>query len=410
MKPLLPAHRAAEEFAGVIDGHPGDEAADRYASLAGVVTLLRTHEHPEPRPEFVADLRSRLLLAAETELVAPTPSTGTSRAHAAPTRSPGRHQRPLAAAVAALVLVGGTAGMAAAAQGSVAGDPLYPLKLGIEHASVALHASDAGKGADLLGQAGNRLAEAQSLVSGNDSPAEIAATLDRFTASAGDGADLLFRSYQQNGDDQAITTVRSFAARQMATLARLAPVAPSPSRDALERAADTVAGIDQQARVLCAACSRSGALSVPHGLAGPSSAASLDTLIQHPAQMAEAQARAARALAAAAEAAGKVAATKPVTTGNGTSGPRSTGPAVPGAGGTSPDGGTTSTATGSRPVRDLVDGVTQKTGGLTNGLSDTVNGVTGGVNTALGGNGSSDDLGDTLTNTVGGLLGGLTGP
>ena len=78
MKPLLPAHRAAEEFASVIDGHPSDETADRYESLAAVVTLMRTHDHPEPRAEFVADLRSRLMLAAETDLV-PVPAPAPRR-------------------------------------------------------------------------------------------------------------------------------------------------------------------------------------------------------------------------------------------------------------------------------------------------------------------------------------------
>lgn len=409
MKPLFPAHRAAEEFASVIDGHPSEEISDRYASLAAVVTLMRTHEHPEPRPEFVSDLRSRLMLAADTELV-PAP--------AAPTRPqvrpPRRRERHLAAAAAALVLVGGTAGMATAAQGSVSGDPLYPVKLGIEQASVALHTSDAGKGADLLGQAATRVSEVQSLVSGDGSVAEIESTLQSFTTTADRGADLLFKSYQEDGDDRSIATVRSFTAEQMGALSALAPVAPPQAADALERAANAVADIDQQARVLCAACAEAGALPVPDDLIGPTSAPSLGTLIQHPAQMAEAQARAARALAAAAEAANRTAAQQPITVpspvGTGPTGQVSTSPEQ--------DGSSTPVVTSSQPVKDLVNGVTQKTGGLTNGLSDAVNGVTdgltSGVDATLGGGsdtGSGDgDLGDTLTGTVNGLLGGLTGP
>ena len=404
MKPLFPAHRAAEEFASVIDGHPSDEAADRYASLAAVVTVMRTHDHPEPRPEFVSDLRSRLMLAAETELVAAPVATPRPAV-----RPPRRRERHLAAAAAALVLVGGTAGMATAAQGSVPGDPLYPIKLGIEQASVALHASDAGKGADLLDQAGTRLSETRSLVSGNASAAEIESTLQSFTTTADRGADLLFRSYQQDGDDQSIATVRSFTAEQMSALADLAPSAPPQAAGAFQQAANAVADIDQQARVLCVACSAAGALGLPPDLIGPTSAPSLGTLIQHPAQMAEAQARAARALAAAAEAANRTAARLPgVPTGQQASGGQATT--------TAPDQGTgpTSTVTSGRPVKDLVDGVTQKSGGLTNGLSDAVNGVTdgvtSGVDSALGGGSSTGDLGDTVTGTVGGLLGGLTGP
>ncbi|HEY3535358.1 MAG TPA: DUF5667 domain-containing protein, partial [Pedococcus sp.] len=263
MKPLLPAHRAAEEFASVIDGHPSDATADRYAPLAAVVTVLRTHEHPEPQPEFVSDLRSRLMLAAETELV-PAPSVPRPTV-----RPPRRRERHLAAAAAALVLVGGTAGMAAASQGSVPGDPLYPLKLGIEHASVAMHPSDAGKGADLLGQAGTRLDEVRSLLSGDGSTAEVESTLQSFTSTANRGSELLFRSYQRNGDDQSIATVRAFAAEQMTTLADLAPEAPPQAAGAFQRAANTVAAIDQQARVLCVACGGAGALAVPDDLIGP---------------------------------------------------------------------------------------------------------------------------------------------
>jgi len=407
MKPLFPAHRAAEEFASVIDGHPDDETSDRYASLAAVVTLMRTHEHPEPRPEFASDLRSRLLLAAESELV-PAPVA----APRPPARELRPHRRPLATAAAALVLIGGTAGVAAAAQGSVPGDPLYPLKLGIEQASVALHTSDSGKGADLLGQASTRLSEAQTLIDDGGSASEIRTTLQSFTSTADRGAGLLFSSYQGSGDDQSITTVRSFTATQMARLATVAPTAPPSTAGAFERAANTLAEIDQQARVLCSACSEAASLSVPHDLIGPSSVASLSTLIQHPAQMAEAQARAARALAAAAEAADRVAAQQP---------PASTqqppAGSLPGTGSTEKPGSPISVAAGDQPVRDLVDGVTSKTGGLTNGLSDAVNGVTSkvtdGVGTALDGSGSDEggnDLGSTVDKTVNGLLGGLTGP
>lgn len=405
MKPLFPAHRAAEEFASVIDGHPSDETSDRYASLAAVVTLMRTQEHPEPRPEFAADLRSRLMLAAEAELV-PAPVVTPARPQVRPPR---RRERRLAAAAAALVLVGSAAGMATAAQRSVPGDPLYPLKLGMEQASVALHSSDAGKGADLLGQADTRLSEVQALVADGGTPADIGATLQRFQATAGHGADLLFQSYQQDGDDASIATVRSFATDQMATLARLAPTAPAGSASAFQRAADTVAAIDQQARVLCVACSQTSALSVPGDLIGPTSAASLTTLIQHPAQIAGAEARAARALATAAQEAGHAAAQQPSATGSpdstsGTQAPPATGTLA----------GTTTTTTGGQPVKDLVDGVTKKTGGLTNGLTDAVKGTTGnatgGVDATTGAGGATGDLGDTVTGTVGGLLGGLTGP
>lgn len=408
MKPLLPAHRAAEEFASAVDGHPGDATADRYASLVDVVTLLRDHPQPEVRPEFAADLRERLMAAAETELIPAASAAPTTRV-----RPPRRRERPLAAAAAALVFVGSTAGMAAAAQQSVPGDPLYPLKLGIEQATVALHTSDAGKGADLLGQAGTRLAEVRSLVADGAPASSIDATLQDFTATAGQGADLLFRAYQQDGESQHITVVRSFTHEQMAALSRLAPQAPKQSADAVAEAAGTIAAIDQQARVLCAACGGGAApISVPDALAGPSSTASLSALIQHPVVMAQAEALAARRLAQAAEAAGKAAQADSklagqdagsLTTGSLSSGSLSTGSLS--------TGGTSALSpSGSQPVKDLVNGVTQSTGGLTNALSDTTktatDGLSSSLDTTLSGSDPTGDLTGTVTGTVGGLLGG----
>ncbi|HEY6934792.1 MAG TPA: DUF5667 domain-containing protein [Marmoricola sp.] len=416
MKPLIPAHRAAEEFARVVDGHPRDGAADRYAPLADVVTLLRSHEQPDPRPEFAADLRERLMLAAETELV-PAPARP---AAPSPRRRARRRERPVAALAAALVFVGGSAGVAAAAQGSVPGDPLYPLKRGIEQASVALHTTDASKGADLLGQAATRLDEVRSLV-GQGAPAEtVNQTLQQFTDTAGQGADLLFRSYQQGGDDQDITRVRSFAHQQMDALSRLSPAAPRQSADAFRQAAGTLAGIDQQARVLCSACSDAGPLALPGALAGPRSTASLTALIQHPTAMAAADARRARALAQAAEAAGRTATRSTPLPGQ-LPGQQEL-PSVPGSttttstssGGTGGGSGSTPVTTGdAQPVQDLLNGVTQKTGGLTNALTDTAEKATGGlggaVDDTLNGGDPTGDLSKTVNGTVDGTVGGLLG-
>ncbi|HET8602373.1 MAG TPA: DUF5667 domain-containing protein [Marmoricola sp.] len=401
MKALFPAHRAAEEFAGVIDGQTRGAAADRHAPLADVVTLLRTHPQPEPRPEFVADLRDRLMRAAETDLVPVATALRTRTPAPPPIR---RRERPLAAAAAALVFVGGTAGMAAAAQESVPGDALYPLKLGIEQASVALHPSDAGKGADLLGQADTRLSEVGRLIAEHAPATAISDTVHGFTSSAGQGADMLFRSYQRDGQDQDIATVRAFAHEQMTTLKALAPTAPPQTADAFQEAAATVAAIDQQARVLCAACSPDAPVAVPRALAGPPSSPSLSALIQHPVVMAEVEARRARALAAAAEAAGRAVSAAGSQLPGDTSGGGSL--AAPSTG----SGGTGIPTSGSSSVADLSAAVTKGTGGLTNALSDTTSKVTDGlrktVTDATGGGG--DPVGD-LTGTVGDSVNGLLG-
>ena len=59
-------------------------------------------------------------------------------------------ERRLVAAATAAILLGGTAGMAAAAQHALPGEALYPVKRGIERVETRLSGSDAGRGRDLL--------------------------------------------------------------------------------------------------------------------------------------------------------------------------------------------------------------------------------------------------------------------
>ena len=191
MTSLISARRAAEDFARVVDGTQQD-VADRYADLTATVDLLRRQESPAARPEFVADLRTQLMSAADTLLVpVDDRESGFDTGTVVPLR-PGRHPRRLAVAAAAFVVVGGTAGVAAAAEGSLPGDPLYPIKRGIESAQVSLNTSDAAKGRDLIGQANTRLDEVDGLVGAGDSTSQISHTLASFKRSESDGADLLF--------------------------------------------------------------------------------------------------------------------------------------------------------------------------------------------------------------------------
>ena len=147
MSTLLPANRRAERFAALVDAleEPGSTtvADERYASLLEVVGTLRAvaDEAPAPRADYVADLRSRLMAEAETALV-PTDARLMLRQRHPTTR---KHNR-FTAAAAGLVLVGSSAGMAVAAQTSVPGDGLYPLKRGLENVGERLSLSDAGRG------------------------------------------------------------------------------------------------------------------------------------------------------------------------------------------------------------------------------------------------------------------------
>ena len=280
MSTLLPAKRRAERFAALVDAlqEPGSTtgADEPYAPLLEVVGTLRAaaDEGPAPRADYVTDLRSRLMAEADTALVP------TDARLVLPQRHPAsRKQSRFSAAVAGLVLVGSSAGIAVAAQSSVPGDGLYPLKRGLEHVGERLSLSDAGRGRDLLGQATTRLDEVDSLLDRGASDAQVAATLHSFTSSAGDGADVLFRSYQRDGDDGDIADVRDFAGTEMGVLTDLSASAPSSLQPDFAEAAQLLTDLDQQATVLCGDCGARGPLQLPARLRPVSAESALVDLL-----------------------------------------------------------------------------------------------------------------------------------
>ena len=283
MTPLFPAQRAAEEFEKALGGTATQAVADRYSDLLETVEVLRTQPEVLPRVEFADELRLRLMAAAETELVA-APNV----VRLAPRRT-SKTRRRLGTAAASLVIVGGTAGMAAAASGALPGEPLYPVKLGVEQAGAAVRMSDATEGEALLRQAATRLDEVRALqAQGSADPELLATTLDSFRTAADEGSQKLFTAYQAEGNSQDITTVRDFTAAQMADVAALAERTSNPATDeSLLDAADTLADIDQQARVLCRTCGPQAALAPPEALSAGAGAAAADNLLARPAKQAQ---------------------------------------------------------------------------------------------------------------------------
>lgn len=252
MTSVFQARRRVEEFAAAVDGVAGSSAArDRETStLLGVVGALREQEPVQPRAEFAADLRSRLMLEAQSVL-----KPGTANL-VLPVRQRGRRERRLVAAASAFVLIGGTTTMAAAAQGALPGDALYPIKRGIEQAEAQLSTSDAAKGADLLSQASHRLVEVKGLVETDDvnSVPRVPETLAAFSSSAKEGSDLMFESFRENSDPETIVAVRDFTTRGIATLESLARTVPDDAQDDLASAAILLHDIDSEALGLCGSC------------------------------------------------------------------------------------------------------------------------------------------------------------
>ncbi len=283
MTPLFPAQRAAEEFDQALGGHATPAVAARYADLLEAVEVLRAQPELLPRAEFTDELRARLMTAAATELVA-APSVVRHLEPARVTRN-----RRLGTVAASLVIVGGSAGMAAAAGGSLPGESLYPVKRGLEEVSSAMRLSDAQKGRVGLDHAATRLDEVAELQARPDaSPALVSATLESFRSDAAAGSAALFRSYADNGDAASITVVRTFTTEQMAGIAALAEISDAAIRAELLSAADTLADIDLQARGLCGGCGPEGAVVPPQGVAAAAGAAAIDNLLARPVAQAQA--------------------------------------------------------------------------------------------------------------------------
>jgi len=258
------ARSRAEELDALLGGRiPAEHAHAETRELAGVVATLRTQPEVAPRGDFAVALRERLMTEA-AEVLVPTPfqhpstDARTAALLTLPPRHRGKRERRLVAIASVVVVLGGSASMAAAAQHALPGEALYPLKRGIEHAQTGLSTSPEGKGRDLLSQADDRLTEARGLLARSDlgTGAEVPGTISDFTAQAREGADLMMQSFRSNQDPATMVAVRRFAANGVATLQDLARTAPPQAQDELAAAATALSEIDAQARGLCRTCAQ----------------------------------------------------------------------------------------------------------------------------------------------------------
>ncbi|WP_232679653.1 DUF5667 domain-containing protein [Nocardioides sp. R-C-SC26] len=253
MNPVFPARRRAEEFHAHLER--GASAGAEWDELAGVVAALRTIERPDPRPEFAADLRSRLMAAAESALAPDTAVQLAARQAPAPARS--RRDRRVAATVGGFAILSAGTSMAVAAQSALPGDTLYPLKRAIENAQAGITDGADQKGTVLLDNAAGRLDEIDRLTrnGGQDDATVIARTLDDFAHQATQASDLLLGDYAASGSAAAIEELRTFTATSLAALRDLESSVPREARAALIAAAKVIGLIEQQAASLCPSCS-----------------------------------------------------------------------------------------------------------------------------------------------------------
>jgi len=255
---MVSARRRAEEFASLVDAAPDKAAESSYADLVALVSEMRAVPAPAPRPEFVATLRERLMVEAETALVPADSRLEITR----PTVH--RRDRRVAAVVGVAALLGAGTSVAVAAQGSLPGDTLYPIKRALESAETSFEAGDAAKAASMFARASQRLVELESLAREDGSPGAMSDTLADFITESSQGADLLFSAYEASGDPARVHELREFATASLEKLAELKPQLPAELQPMVDNAVTTLLAFDARAVDACPSCG--GPLDLPVSL------------------------------------------------------------------------------------------------------------------------------------------------
>jgi hypothetical protein len=266
MSPVFATQRRAEEFNSLVESSTGALDGTRYADILALVEQLRDLEPPAPRPDFTLALREQLMAAADTVLLpAPERSPDTARLALPPRRT--ARDRRIAAAVGAAAIIGASTSVAVAAQSALPGEMLYPVKRLIENAQTEAHLSEAGKGASMLSNAADRLAEVTELsrTSDLDEASTIADTLTAFSEQSLAASDLLLDDFEQTGDRSSVEELNDFTVSSMETLAQLEAVLPPGTREELRFAAEVLGQIDAAASRACPSC-RGGLEQIPPAL------------------------------------------------------------------------------------------------------------------------------------------------
>jgi hypothetical protein len=271
MSDLTRARARADAFAHAVDHGPrhssrlsDDPELLEAVELAG---RLRTAGAVAPRPEFSAELRHRLLeQAAARAATTPTvvhsspdseedlPPREDDEASVTPIRHrPGRRIR-LVASTAALVLLGGGIGSAAAAQQAMPGDTLYGMKRSIENVSTNVSVGDDSRGRRDLEHAMTRLSEVDALVSNGGDTAAIDSTLGLFSDQARKGVSRLVASYQQDDDPSSIQAITTFITSARQAMGELAPKLPPDSLKAAVEAVTTIDELTRHTKLACPKC------------------------------------------------------------------------------------------------------------------------------------------------------------
>lgn len=202
-----------------------------------------------PRPEFVSDLRARLL-ADDATAVAPvlplapgagdtgdTGDSGDSGGTVSVLRLAARPLKLVAAAAASILVIGGALGIAS--RSAVPGDALYGVKQLLDRAAVQLAGSRYDEGLTYLAQAQEHITEARELLDGPaPSTHDLDTAYDSATDATGRAQTILMEVYRTEQRTDALTELADYYARAIPQVDAMRSRVPAGSLPAWQRLRD----------------------------------------------------------------------------------------------------------------------------------------------------------------------------
>jgi hypothetical protein len=256
---MLVNRRAADRLQRALEG--GQTTDAETARLARTARALASVPATSgaPRPEFVAELRERLLAEAATLPVAAraggsAPAERTGRRSGPVVVVVGRGlPRALAGAAASVLVVGSVVGVAS--RSAIPGSALYPVKGWLDSVAVQMAGSELDRGLTHLSQAEEHIGDTRELVDRRvDDGEPYVESLQNAVLAVRAGQRDLGRAFDETGNPQALIAIRDFASRARPQVEALRPEVPAAALPVLGELEALLADADSAALRELAAC------------------------------------------------------------------------------------------------------------------------------------------------------------